>query len=97
MLRLVSVFSDGALLQQKAVTDFRGYAEKGTEIVGTLFQNNTPVRSARAIADEEGYFTLSLRGEEASFGTLRTELYRRSRSSRRHRRYNPVAQKGTGI
>ena len=67
MLRLVSIFSDGAMLQQKAVTDFRGYGEKGSEIVGTLIQNNTPLRSARAIVDEEGHFTLSLPGEEASF------------------------------
>jgi len=69
MLRLVSIFSSGALLQQKAVTDFRGYADKGVEIVGTLLQNGSPLRSSRAIADENGHFTLSLLGQEASFDT----------------------------
>ncbi len=67
MLRLVSVFSNGILLQQKAVTDFRGYAAPDAKIVGTLLCKGDAIRSANATADGEGHFTLSLLGEEASF------------------------------
>lgn len=67
MLRLVSVFSDGALLQQKAITDFRGHADPKAEIVGTLLRDGNVIRSAKAIADTDGHFTLSLLGEPASF------------------------------
>ncbi len=67
MLQLVSVFSSGALLQQQAVTDFRGYANPNTIITGTLSCQGTVIRSAKAITDTDGHFTLSLLGEPASF------------------------------
>lgn len=66
-MRLSSVFSNGAVFQQNAVTDFRGIAEPNTSVTATLIRSEKTVATSETLTDENGRFTLSLLGPEASF------------------------------
>lgn len=67
MLDLVSVFSDNAIFQQKAVTDLRGFTDPHAIVTATLKTNGVTVGRIKATADAKGRFTLPILGEEASF------------------------------
>lgn len=66
-MKLNSVFSSGALLLQNAVTEFRGEAVPGAEVVCTLSSNAGIVRTSKAVCRSDGSFSLPLQGEPASF------------------------------
>ncbi len=71
MIKLASVFSDGALLQQNAVTEFRGVTEPGLTVKASLIRNNKTVRSVSAKAGADGRFVLRMPGEPGSFQPYR--------------------------
>ena len=60
MIRLKNVFSDGALFQQCARMEVRGWAEPGAALELKLTRGGREIFASRGCADGEGRFALPL-------------------------------------
>jgi sialate O-acetylesterase len=69
MIKLPSVFSDGALFQHNAVLAIRGHASAGVRAAAAVIKNGTAVSSAEADCGSDGRFEITVRTPAASFDT----------------------------